>query len=96
MLFRSVDSNSHPVYYHKGTECLVIRAYDGQLFASVGETLHAIEEVPQHANVSKEFDFPVEEIKQRKIHIPPMEHPWKKKSFEAFQRKQTHLAHKTA
>lgn len=94
--FRLVDSNSHPVYYYKGTECLVIHAFDGQLFASVGETLHALEEVPQHANVSKEFDFPVEEIKQRKIHIPPMEHPWKKKSFEAFQRKQAHKDQKTA
>jgi len=88
--YKLLDPNSCPVYYHKGTSCMVIRAFDGQLFSCVGEKVYSLEEIPKHEVKSKNFDFSKTETKPIKRYIPPMSHPWKKASFDAFLRKQAH------
>lgn len=79
--FRPVDSQSLPVYYHRGTTCMVIQAFDGNLFTSIGEKVYALDEIPAHERISKEFDLPQTATKPKKRYVPPMSHPWKEKSF---------------
>lgn len=82
--YKFLDSNGVPVYYHKGTECIVIRAFDKQLFASIGDNIYALEEIPKHQSMSKEFDFEQPNHKQKKTYIPSMNHPWRKQSFNNY------------
>lgn len=88
--YKPMDTNGYPVYYHKGTHALVIKAFDGQLFASVGEKVYSLDEVPQHEYTSRNFDFPKSTEKPHKRYIPPMSHPWKKSTFIKFVKKQKH------
>ena len=88
--YRHLDSNGYPVYYNKGTSCIVIQAFDGQLFSCVGKKVYALEEIPEHELQSRNFDLKVLEIKPKKRYVPPMSHPWKKESFDKFVKKQAH------
>ncbi|HHY15953.1 MAG TPA: ISNCY family transposase [Firmicutes bacterium] len=72
-----VLEDSSPVYYRKGTSCLVIQAFDGRLFATVNDTVYALDEIPEHELKSKNFGLPEPEKEPKKIHIPPMNHPWR-------------------
>lgn len=94
--FKLFDSNGFPVYYHKGTQGIVIRAFNKELYFCVGEIVYALEEIPKHEHKSKNFDFDAKIEKPRKKYIPPMSHPWKKASFEKFINKQAHRAGLTA
>lgn len=87
--FRFVNKTGTAIYFHKGTRCTVIKALDGQLFATVDESIFALEKISEVQAKSKNFDE-VEETKERKIYIPRMIHPWKGKSFEEFVKKQEH------
>ena len=88
--YKPVDGNGYPVYYHKGTSGMVLKAFDGQMFFCVEEKIYALDVIPEHARTSKNFDFlPVQE-KPRKRYIPPMSHPWKQASFERYMKKQAH------
>ena len=63
------------------TECLVIKAFDGELFVTIDEKIYELKKLESHEKVSKEFD-PEETIKKEKIkYVPPMTHPWKLASF---------------
>lgn len=88
--FKLINSDGHPVYYHRGTSGMVIKAFNEELFFCVGEKVYALEEIPLHQQSSKEFDFsePVDKPKER--YVPPMSHPWKQASFEKFLKKQAH------
>ena len=88
--FKPVNSNGNPVHYHKGTHCLVIKAFDGQLFGCVGEQVYALEDIPLHEHTSKNFDFKNTIKKTKKKYIPPMSHPWKRDSFDKYLEKQAH------
>jgi len=88
--YKLLDSNGCPVYYYKGTSCMVIQAFDGQLFSCIGEKVYMLEEIPTHELKSKNFDFPKTETKPIKRYVPSMSHPWKKASFDAFLKKQAH------
>jgi transposase len=94
--FKLLDSNGCPVYYHKGTSGIVIKAFNKELYYCVGEIVYALEEVPSHERKSKNFDFDTPVKKPRKRYIPPMSHPWKQASFEKFMNKQAHRKEKTA
>ena len=78
--YQTVDENDQLVCFRKSTDCIVIRAFDGQLFASVDDQTYALREVEKHAASSPEFDSPVPP-KPKKRYIPPMTHPWKQASF---------------
>ncbi len=94
--YKLLDSSGYPVYYHKGTSCMVIKAFDGNLFACVGEKVYSLEAIPQHEHSSKNFDFAMVVAPSKKRYIPPMSHPWKQASFEKFINKQAHRSKKTA
>ena len=88
--FKPIDQSGHPVYYHKGTSGMVIKAFNKELFFCVGENVYALDEIPKHEQKSKNFDFGTIVDKPRKRYIPPMSHPWKQASFEKFMNKQVH------
>ena len=71
------------------TKCTVIKSLNDQLFATVDESIFALEKITEIQAKSENFDE-IEEIKERKIYIPMMIHPWKGKSFEEFVKKQEH------
>ena len=87
---RTVTQNGSPVYFHKGTEGLVIRTFDKNLYFSVEEKVYALEEIPEHERTSRNFDFKIPQVKPIAKYIPPMSHPWKKASFERLKHKQAH------
>lgn len=62
------------------TECLVIKAFDGDLLVSIGEQILQLKELSRNEKFSKNFDQ-VEEVKEKKKYIPPMSHPYKLESF---------------
>ena len=57
------------------TECLVIKAFNGDLLVSVDEQILELKELSRNERFSKEFDEIVE-VKEYKKHLPPMSHPW--------------------
>lgn len=72
------------------TECLVIKAFDGELYVTIDEKIYELRKLETHEKYSKEFDAePVEAVPKTK-YIPPMSHPWKLASFK----KQVEKAHK--
>lgn len=62
------------------TECLVIKAFDGDLLVSIGEQILQLKQLSRNEKFSKNFDQ-VEEVKEKKKYIPPMSHPYKLESF---------------
>ena len=76
------------------TECLVIKAYDGQLLVTIDEKVYELKELSRNERFSKEFEeVPV--LKVRKVYIPPMTHPWKVESFKK-QMYNSHYKHEFA
>ncbi len=85
--YRLVNSRNIPIYFSKGTKCMVIEAFDKKMFATIDESIFALQEIPQFQAVSKTFDV-VEEPKLQYVYIPKMIHPWKAQSFTNFIEKQ--------
>ena len=85
--YRTVNSVGTPIYFGKGTKVMVIEAFDKKLYATVEESIFALEEIPEIQSYSKNFDeiLPTD---PKKIYIPRMIHYWKRKSFELFAEKQ--------
>ena len=71
------------------TECLVIKAFNGDLLVTIDENIYELKELNRNEKVSKEFDEVNEICKEKKKYIPPMSHPWKLESFK----KQMRLSH---
>ena len=76
------------------TECLVIKAFNGDLLVTIDEQVLELKELSRNERFSKEFDDVVE-IKENKKHIPPMSHPWKLASFKK-QIEKSHYKHQYA
>lgn len=87
--YRFINRVGSPIYFHKGTKCIVIKAYDKKLYATVDESIYALEKITKVQAKSENFDE-IKETKERKIYIPKMIHPWKGKSFEEFIKEQKH------
>jgi len=85
--YRTINSVGTPIYFGKGTKAMVIEAFDKQLYATVEDSIFALEEIPEVQAHSDNFDeaLPSE---QKKVYIPKMIHPWKRDSFEKFAEKQ--------
>ena len=62
------------------TDCLVIKAFNGELLVTIDEQVLELKELSRNERFSKNFDEIVEK-KEKKKYIPPMSHPWKLKSF---------------
>ncbi|MEG2487184.1 MAG: ISNCY family transposase, partial [Cetobacterium sp.] len=73
------------------TECLVINAFNDDLIVSIDENIYELKELSRNERFSKEFDeVPI--VIERKKYIPPMNHPWKCKSFKQHIKK-AHTTH---
>ncbi len=73
------------------TECLVIKAFNGDLLVTIDEKVYELRKLQRNTSVSKEFDEIVP-VKERKKYIPPMTHPWKIEYFKK-QLKKAHTDH---
>ena len=63
------------------TECLVIKAFNGELLVTIDEQVLELKELSRNERFSKVFDESIE-VKEKKKYIPPMSHPWKLASFK--------------
>lgn len=72
---------------------MVIEAFDKSLYATVEDSIFALEEIPKVQAKSVNFDEVLPE-EPKKIYIPKMIHPWKRQSFEKFAEKQFSKAQK--
>ena len=95
---RKIDSGNSIKYYNNyyqpfengtlkcfrpKTECLVIKAFDGNLLVTIGEKIYELKKLNSHKAYSEEFDQIPQKKKEPKKYIPPMSHPWKLASFQA-------------
>lgn len=85
--YRLVNSVGTPIYFGQGTKCMVIEAFDKALYATVEDSIFALEEIPKFQAKSLNFDEILPEESKR-IYIPRMIHPFKRTSFEKFVEKQ--------
>lgn len=89
--YRMLNERGRQVHYRKGTKTMVIRAFNGNLFCSVNDTdIYVLEEVPKHAEKSKDLDADYEDPKPKKQNIPAMNHPWRRSEFWRFVKMQKH------
>ena len=87
--YKFINTHGFPIYFHRGTKCMVIEAFDQKLYATVDNSVFALEEIPEVQAKSENFEI-VEEVKERKIYIPNMKHPWKLEYFNKFVNNQEH------
>ncbi len=73
------------------TECLVIKAFNGDLLVAIDEKVYELRKLHRNTSTSKEFDEIIQG-KEKKKYIPPMTHPWKIESFKK-QVKKAHTSH---
>ena len=92
---QAYDENGGLVCFRKKTKCLVINAFDGQMFISVDDKVYAAKEVDKHEIYSANFDTKPKVPKKKRIYIPPMSHPWKHASFVHYQER-AHKYHEYA
>ena len=74
------------------TKCLVIKAFDGNLFVTIDEKIYELRKLETNEKYSKEFDTIPEKTKEKEKYVPPMSHPWKLASF-MLQVKKSHNEH---
>ena len=84
--------NASPVHFKRGTDVLVIEAFDKELYVTVQDEIFVLEEVAQRLEYSKEFDT-IENPKPKKKWIPPMDHPWRQSNFITHISRQKHRSH---
>lgn len=89
--YRMLNSRGMQEHYLKGTKVMVIQTLNGDLFCSVNDkTVYALEEIPMHEKKSKDLDADYQKPEPKKRYIPPMNHPWRSKSFWKFVKSQEH------
>ncbi len=93
--YRLVNRVNTPIYFNHGTTCIVIKSFDNKLYATVNDTVFALQEIPEVQALSENFDEIVE-TETKRVYIPPMTHPWKQKLFEDFIHKQEHYLEKVS
>lgn len=93
--YRLVNRVNTPIYFNRGTTCVVIKSFDNKLYATVNDTVFALQEIPEVQALSENFDEIVE-TKTKRVYISPMTHPWKQKLFEDFIHKQEHYLEKVS
>lgn len=70
-------------------DALVIESFDHHLHVNILDHMFVLEEVKIRKDHSDEFDLETKP-KQRKIYIPPLSHPWKHTSYQAYLARQKH------
>ena len=89
--YRMLDEHGMQVHYRKGTKVMFVEAFDKTNYCCVNDNkIYALEEIPEHEAKSKDLDADYVPQKPKKRYIPPMNHPWKRQSFQKFVLKQEH------
>ena len=88
--YKPMDAQGIPVYYHKGTPAMVVKAFDGNIFACINEKVYSLDLIPQHELSSRNFNFLPSVVKPIKRYIPTMNHPWRQSTFAKFVKSQKH------
>jgi len=88
-----LPTNGHgqAMHFHKGTEALVIEAFDGNLYTTINDTVYHLDRVLAHQEKSKSFDYVKPEKKPTLRSTPSMSHPWKASSFIKHAKAQRHV-----
>lgn len=79
--YKTMDHRGLQVHYQKGVKGLVIQTFTGELLFSTQDRLYALDEVPEHEKVSKNFDMEPDAEKPQKRNIPSPKHPWRSDTF---------------
>ncbi len=79
--YQAYDEDHQLICFKPKTRCLVIRAFDGELYVTVDEKVYLLLPCTRKKKVSEQFDTAQQEPKKRKQYIPPMTHPWKIRAF---------------
>lgn len=85
--YQATDEYGKLICFMKGTKCLVIEAFDGQLLVTADEHVYLLKEIPKNAVTSPAVDPEPKKKRTKKKYIPPMTHPWKHESFVRQQRR---------
>ena len=86
--YRILDEKDEQVNMRPGTKGLVAETFNGNLYFTVDDRSYVLEEVPVHAQISKDFDITEKPAtKQEHKHIPPQDHPWRIYKFSEYKRK---------
>lgn len=62
---------------------MIIEAFDGNLFATIDNSIFALKEIPKFKVESTDFED-VTVVEEKYVYIPKMIHPWKAQSFINF------------
>jgi len=79
--YKLMDNRGLQVHYHSGVKGLVIQTFTGDLLFSTQDKVYALDEIPLHEKVSKNFDIVPAAAKPRKRNIPSPKHPWRNDTF---------------
>lgn len=85
--YKIVDEKGFQKFFKKGTEVIVAKTFNNELFVNVSGTNYALNEVMEH-ELNDKKEKPNQIKKQKKQYIPPADHPWKKSSWERYLYKQ--------
>lgn len=88
--YKTYNGNGHQVHFRKGTKAMVIEAFDGSKYCCIEEAIYALDAVPLHEKLSKNFDISPTNSKVIKPRIPAMNHPWRRQEFWRFVKMQEH------
>lgn len=88
--YKTLDKNGHQVHFYKGTKSMVIESFDGNKYCCIDNNVYALEAIPTHERISKNFDLTISEEEPHKQYIPAMNHPWRRQEFWKFVKMQQH------
>ncbi len=89
--YRMLDADGNQIHFRKGTKVMMVRAFNGDLFCCVNDTdIYVLEEIPEHAEKSKDLDPDYQPPQKEKQHIPAMNHPWRRYVFGKFVKSMPH------
>jgi transposase len=84
-----LSENGTERYFVKGTQALVIKAFDGQLYVNVNDKIYRLKEVLDRHERSYQFDS-ISDTQPPIQKIPKMHHPWRIGYFQAYIHQQKH------
>ena len=79
--YRLINSVGTPIYFGKGTKCMVIEAFDKSLFATVEDSIFSLEEIPEIQTISENFDE-ILSTEPKRVYVPKMIHPFLRRAHE--------------
>ncbi len=92
--YQLLDEGGMQACYRKGTEAIVVKAFDEKMFCCIDDKVHALEIIPDHNSLSPDFDILLPKQTTKKPYIPDMAHPWRRMYFGNFVNLQKHRSSK--